>query len=669
MRSRPSSGSASTRCPARSAYAPVSGRRNSTSARGIAERERQRGADVLGLGAAVADVVEEGAQHAHALVAGAREPAVDGVLQAAAQRPERERGGERAGRRRQRGVAGQPPREQRDHRVRAGQQRGQEAVDERAVDEAVDRVQPVPRHGDRHRDRQPDVWDQQHRHVRVGHLADHLLPQRHAAEPQRQHDEPVRQPQDLAPLIRAARTEARHERRDAADQRQHQPAPADPEHRLEEVDVDPERARDGEVAALERGRQRRRAAAPRRSPRPPARPPAASGATGAGRRDSSTRARSARRTAPPTTGRRRAPTRRDRSPDRRRARLATASAAITTATDRAPPSMIQATAVAGLRRIRNNPTHAGAPTASTSETATIASPLFAATATPTAANAANAIREAIGRSARDTLRSSRIRAPATTVLALRRTIPRSLGGGESRNALAHASRAVHAGHRRGRGRAGRGTGWGQAQPARAVHRRELLLRDGRPVRERRHGQRQRRADRRPRATGLDPTQGLLPRRRPRRAAASGSTTSRASGRPSIWLTPSFKNKAVQAQDGSAGYHGYWITDFTQIDPHLGTNEELRALVDAAHARGMKVFFDIITNHTADVIGYLEAGRAARTSARTDALQATRAAARSTTATTPAPAASRRSSRDRVVPVHADPARPARRARCPPGSTT
>ena len=80
------------------------------------------------------------------------------------------------------------------------------------------------------------------------------------------------------------------------------------------------------------------------------------------------------------------------------------------------------------------------------------------------------------------------------------------------------------------------------------------------------------------------------------------------GTTSIWLTPSFKNKAVQPEDGSAGYHGYWITDFTQIDPHLGTNEELRALVEAAHARGMKVYFDIITNHTADVIGYAEGAR-------------------------------------------------------------
>ncbi|WP_309072290.1 alpha-amylase family glycosyl hydrolase, partial [Arthrobacter sp.] len=80
------------------------------------------------------------------------------------------------------------------------------------------------------------------------------------------------------------------------------------------------------------------------------------------------------------------------------------------------------------------------------------------------------------------------------------------------------------------------------------------------------------------------------------------------GTTSIWLTPSFKNKAVQAEDNSAGYHGYWITDFTQIDPHLGTNEDLKALIDEAHSRGMKVYFDIITNHTADVIGYEEGAR-------------------------------------------------------------
>jgi alpha-amylase len=79
------------------------------------------------------------------------------------------------------------------------------------------------------------------------------------------------------------------------------------------------------------------------------------------------------------------------------------------------------------------------------------------------------------------------------------------------------------------------------------------------------------------------------------------------GTSALWLTPSFKNRPVQDNNGfpSAGYHGYWVTDFTQIDPHFGTNQELRDLIDAAHERGIKVFFDIITNHTADVITYEE----------------------------------------------------------------
>ena len=79
------------------------------------------------------------------------------------------------------------------------------------------------------------------------------------------------------------------------------------------------------------------------------------------------------------------------------------------------------------------------------------------------------------------------------------------------------------------------------------------------------------------------------------------------GTTAIWLTPSFKNRPVQGEgaNASAGYHGYWVTDFTQIDPHLGTNAELEALIQDAHDRGIKVYFDIITNHTADVIDYEE----------------------------------------------------------------
>lgn len=73
------------------------------------------------------------------------------------------------------------------------------------------------------------------------------------------------------------------------------------------------------------------------------------------------------------------------------------------------------------------------------------------------------------------------------------------------------------------------------------------------------------------------------------------------GTTAVWVTPPFQNKPVQA--GSAGYHGYWVTDFLKIDPHLGTNDDFRHFVEQAHARGLKVYMDIIINHTADVIHF------------------------------------------------------------------
>jgi glycosidase len=79
------------------------------------------------------------------------------------------------------------------------------------------------------------------------------------------------------------------------------------------------------------------------------------------------------------------------------------------------------------------------------------------------------------------------------------------------------------------------------------------------------------------------------------------------GATAVWVGPVFKSKVVQGPKGqeSAGYHGYWITDFTKVDPHFGTNTEFKALVDAAHARGMKFYMDIVVNHTADVLYFAE----------------------------------------------------------------
>lgn len=79
------------------------------------------------------------------------------------------------------------------------------------------------------------------------------------------------------------------------------------------------------------------------------------------------------------------------------------------------------------------------------------------------------------------------------------------------------------------------------------------------------------------------------------------------GATALWVAPIFKNKVVQGAQGqeTAGYHGYWITDFTHVDPHFGGDADFKALVDAAHARGLKVYLDIVINHTADVIQYRE----------------------------------------------------------------
>lgn len=77
----------------------------------------------------------------------------------------------------------------------------------------------------------------------------------------------------------------------------------------------------------------------------------------------------------------------------------------------------------------------------------------------------------------------------------------------------------------------------------------------------------------------------------------------------IWITSPFTNRWVQG-DGtvdrsSSSYHGYWNIDFDHIDPHLGTEREMEAFITAAHELDIAVIFDIVVNHTGDVIRYEE----------------------------------------------------------------
>ncbi len=71
------------------------------------------------------------------------------------------------------------------------------------------------------------------------------------------------------------------------------------------------------------------------------------------------------------------------------------------------------------------------------------------------------------------------------------------------------------------------------------------------------------------------------------------------GVTAIWITPVVKN--VEGFVTGAGfpdwaYHGYWADDFTQLDPRFGTEADLRALVEACHAKGVKVLLDVVYNH-------------------------------------------------------------------------
>jgi glycosidase len=108
-------------------------------------------------------------------------------------------------------------------------------------------------------------------------------------------------------------------------------------------------------------------------------------------------------------------------------------------------------------------------------------------------------------------------------------------------------------------------------------------------------------------TGYDPTSKAFYHGGDIRGVTAHLNYIQSLGATAIWLTPVFVNKAVQGSGASesSGYHGYWGLDFTDVDPHLGTRADYKAFVDAAHARGMKVYFDLVVNHTADVIRYRE----------------------------------------------------------------
>ncbi len=64
----------------------------------------------------------------------------------------------------------------------------------------------------------------------------------------------------------------------------------------------------------------------------------------------------------------------------------------------------------------------------------------------------------------------------------------------------------------------------------------------------------------------------------------------------LWLMPIHPVGRLKAK-GTVG-SPYAVKDYYAINPDYGTKEDLRTLVNAAHARGLKVIIDIVANHTA-----------------------------------------------------------------------
>jgi alpha-amylase len=75
------------------------------------------------------------------------------------------------------------------------------------------------------------------------------------------------------------------------------------------------------------------------------------------------------------------------------------------------------------------------------------------------------------------------------------------------------------------------------------------------------------------------------------------------GITALWLTPWMEQIHGGTDEGTGltyGFHGYWISDWTSLDPNFGTEEDLARLVNTAHKHGIRIVMDVIINHTGPV---------------------------------------------------------------------
>ena len=72
------------------------------------------------------------------------------------------------------------------------------------------------------------------------------------------------------------------------------------------------------------------------------------------------------------------------------------------------------------------------------------------------------------------------------------------------------------------------------------------------------------------------------------------------GANAIWLTPIFDSSRAEGGEKLQST-GYFANDYFSIDPHFGTEDDLRELVAKAHERGLYVFLDGVFGHHGGVV--------------------------------------------------------------------
>ncbi len=78
----------------------------------------------------------------------------------------------------------------------------------------------------------------------------------------------------------------------------------------------------------------------------------------------------------------------------------------------------------------------------------------------------------------------------------------------------------------------------------------------------------------------------------------------------LWLTPfntaaGGTGKAADGVHDVSAFHGYWPTEARGVEPRLGTEGELHAMIDAAHDRGIRVMMDFVVNHVHEDHEYVQ----------------------------------------------------------------